>query len=191
MNSGNNGVPAPGAVGGFWGGGGGSEEDGASGGGGGYSGGCSGTHAKQAGGGRGSYCNGKDCFGLTGGNSNDDGVVQILELMSWIKKTEYQIIHLVFLNSCFVYQQIIVLGVNVFLYIPVWFLASVLISNLIDFNPTFGEEKSPLGLSETDYDYLNSTSLSPLFSWTILNCKCYSERLDIITDVLRLARYSG
>ena len=62
------------------------------------------------------------------------------------------------------YQQIIVSGVNVFLYIPVWYLASVLISNLIDFNPTFGEEKSPLGLSETDYDYLNSTSLSPLFS---------------------------
>ena len=131
---------------------GGSKGNGASGGGGGYSGGRSGTQAKQAGGGGGLYCNGKDCSGLTGGNSNDDGVVQILELMSWIKKTEYQIIHLVFLNSCFVYQQIIVSGVNVFLYIPVWFLASVLISNLIDFNPTFGEEKSPLGLSETDYE---------------------------------------
>ena len=82
MNSGNNGGPAPGAVGGFGGGGGGSEDNGASGGGGGYSGGGSGTHAKQAGGGGGSCCSGKDCSGLTDGNSNDDGVVQILELMS-------------------------------------------------------------------------------------------------------------
>ena len=82
MNSGNNGGPAPGAVGGFGGGGGGSEDNGASGGGGGYSGGGSGTHAKQVGGGGGSYCSGKDCSGLTGGNSNHDGVVQILELMS-------------------------------------------------------------------------------------------------------------
>ena len=61
---------------------GGSKGNGASGGGGVYSGGRSGTQAKQAGGGGGLYCNGKDCSGLTGGNSNDDGVVQILELMS-------------------------------------------------------------------------------------------------------------
>nr|XP_058960210.1 putative lysozyme-like protein [Pocillopora verrucosa] len=80
MNSGNNGGPAPGAVGGFGGGGGGSEDNGASGGGGGYSGGGSGTHEKQAGGGGGSYCNGQDCSGLTGGNSNDNGLVQIIEL---------------------------------------------------------------------------------------------------------------
>ncbi|PFX13943.1 Brevican core protein, partial [Stylophora pistillata] len=53
MNSGNNGGPAPGAVGGFGGGGGGSEDNGASGGGGGYSGGGSGTHENQAGGGGG------------------------------------------------------------------------------------------------------------------------------------------
>ena len=71
---------APGAVGGFGGGGGGSEDNGASGGGGGYSGGGSGTHEKQAGGGGGSYCNGQDCSGLTGGNSNDNGLVQIIEL---------------------------------------------------------------------------------------------------------------
>lgn len=32
--------------------------------------------------GRGSYFNGEECSSLTGGNSNDDGVVQILELMS-------------------------------------------------------------------------------------------------------------
>ncbi|RMX57866.1 hypothetical protein pdam_00021415 [Pocillopora damicornis] len=81
MNSGNNGGPPPGAVGGFGGGGGGSEDNGASGGGGGYSGGGSGTHAKQAGGGGGSYCNGQDCSSLTGGNSNDDGLVQITELL--------------------------------------------------------------------------------------------------------------
>ena len=48
MNSGNNGGPAPVAVGGFGGGGGGSEDNGASGGGGGYSGGGSGTHKHQA-----------------------------------------------------------------------------------------------------------------------------------------------
>ena len=51
MNSGSNGGPHPGAVGGFGGGGGGSEDNGASGGGGGYSGGGSGTHPNQAGGG--------------------------------------------------------------------------------------------------------------------------------------------
>ncbi|KAJ7362182.1 hypothetical protein OS493_013276 [Desmophyllum pertusum] len=50
-NSGNNGGPAPGAVGGFGGGGGGSEDNGASGGGGGYSGGGSGIYENQAGGG--------------------------------------------------------------------------------------------------------------------------------------------
>ena len=38
-------------------------------------------YAKQAGGGGGSYCNGEDCFSLTGGNSNDDGLVQITELL--------------------------------------------------------------------------------------------------------------
>ena len=80
MNSGNNGGPAPGAVGGFGGGGGGAEDNGASGGGGGYSGGGSGTRWQQAGGGGGSYCNGEDCSGLAGGNSNDDGLVQIMEL---------------------------------------------------------------------------------------------------------------
>ena len=81
MNSGNNGGPAPGAVGGFGGGGGGSEDNGASGGGGGYSGGGSGTHKSQAGGGGGSYCGGDHCSGATGGNLNDDGLVQIMELL--------------------------------------------------------------------------------------------------------------
>ena len=78
MNSGNSGGPAPGAVGGFGGGGGGSEDNGASGGGGGYSGGGSGTHPNQAGGGGGSYCSGCSCSGASGGNSNDDGMVQIV-----------------------------------------------------------------------------------------------------------------
>ncbi|KAL9962001.1 hypothetical protein ACROYT_G031052 [Oculina patagonica] len=82
MNSGNNGGPAPGAVGGFGGGGGGSEDNGASGGGGGYSGGGSGTHGQQAGGGGGSYCSGQGCSGVTGGNSNDVGLVEIIELAS-------------------------------------------------------------------------------------------------------------
>ena len=77
MNSGNNGGPSPGAVGGFGGGGGGSEDNGASGGGGGYSGGGSGTQYHQAGGGGGSYCSGDSCSGVTGGNVNDDGHVQI------------------------------------------------------------------------------------------------------------------
>ena len=77
MNSGINGGPPPGAVGGFGGGGGGSEDNGASGGGGGYSGGGSSTHEKQAGGGGGSYCSGDSCSGVTGGNVNDDGLVQI------------------------------------------------------------------------------------------------------------------
>ena len=80
MNSGNNGGPPPGAVGGFGGGGGGSEDNGASGGGGGYSGGGSGTHQNQAGGGGGSYCNGSSCSGASGGNSNDNGMVQIVVL---------------------------------------------------------------------------------------------------------------
>ncbi|XP_022808410.1 uncharacterized protein LOC111345401 [Stylophora pistillata] len=82
MNSGNNGGPAPGAVGGFGGGGGGSEDNGASGGGGGYSGGGSGTHENQAGGGGGSFCSGQSCSGVTGGNSNDNGLVKIVELSS-------------------------------------------------------------------------------------------------------------
>ena len=77
MNSGKNGGPAPGAVGGFGGGGGGSEDNGASGGGGGYSGGGSGTHSKQAGGGGGSYCSGSGCKGVAGGNSMDNGFVKI------------------------------------------------------------------------------------------------------------------
>ena len=64
-------APAPGAVGGFGGGGGGSEDNGASGRGDGYSGRYGGTQAKQAGGGGSSHCNGRDCSGLTGGNSND------------------------------------------------------------------------------------------------------------------------
>ena len=80
MNSGNNGGPSPGAVGGFGGGGGGSEDNGASGGGGGYAGGGSGTHPKQAGGGGGSYCGGSSCSTKTGGNVNDDGLVQITVL---------------------------------------------------------------------------------------------------------------
>ena len=67
MNRGNNRGPASGAVGVF-------------GGGGGYSGGGSGTRWKQAGGEGGSYCNGEDCSGLAGGNSNDNGLVQIIEL---------------------------------------------------------------------------------------------------------------
>ena len=79
MNSGNNGGPAPGSVGGFGGGGGGSEDNGASGGGDGYSGGGSGTHKHQAGGGGGLYCSGEDCSGLSGGNIKDDGAVQINE----------------------------------------------------------------------------------------------------------------
>ena len=66
-------------VGGFGGGGGESEDNNASGGGGGYSRGGSGTHEKQAGGGGGSHCNSQDCSGLTGGNSNDNGLVQITE----------------------------------------------------------------------------------------------------------------
>jgi len=78
MDSGNNGGPPPGAVGGFGGGGGGAEVNGASGGGGGYSGGGSGTYANQAGGGGGSYCSGESCSGVTGGNVNDDGLVQIV-----------------------------------------------------------------------------------------------------------------
>ncbi|PFX15422.1 hypothetical protein AWC38_SpisGene20354 [Stylophora pistillata] len=61
MNSGNNGGPAPGAIGGFGDGGGGSEDNGASGVGGGYSGGGSGTYGNQAGGGGGSYFNGEGC----------------------------------------------------------------------------------------------------------------------------------
>ena len=82
MNRGNNRGPASGVVGVFGCGGGGSEDNGASGGGGGYSGGGggSGTRWKQAGGEGGSYCNGEDCSGLAGGNSNDDGLVQIIEL---------------------------------------------------------------------------------------------------------------
>ena len=80
MNSGSNGGPPPGAVGGFGGGGGGSEDNGASGGGGGYSGGGSGTSWYQAGGGGGSYCSGMSCYGAIGGNSKDDGFVQIIEL---------------------------------------------------------------------------------------------------------------
>ena len=80
MNSGNNGGPSPGAVGGFGGGGGGSEDNGASGGGGGYSGGGSGTYSNQAGGGGGSYCSGSSCSGASSTNSNEDGMVQIIEL---------------------------------------------------------------------------------------------------------------
>ena len=77
MNSGMNGGPAPGAVGGFGGGGGGSEDNGASGGGGGYSGGGAGKWWNQAGGGGGSYCSGNSCEGTTGGNLEYDGYVSI------------------------------------------------------------------------------------------------------------------
>ena len=80
MTSGYNGGPAPGGVGGFGGGGGGSEDNGGSGGGGGYSGGGSGNDRRQAGGGGGSYCSGQGCSGLTGGNSNDAGLVRITEI---------------------------------------------------------------------------------------------------------------
>ena len=80
MNSGYNGGPTPGGVGGFGGGGGGSEDNGGSGGGGGYSGGGSGNNRRQAGGGGGSYCRGQGCSGVTGGNSNDAGLVKISEL---------------------------------------------------------------------------------------------------------------
>ena len=79
-NSGNNGGPPPGAVGGYGGGGGGAEDNGASGGRGGYSGGGSGRRMQQAGGGGGSYCGGTSCYGATGGNSNDQGLVQIIQL---------------------------------------------------------------------------------------------------------------
>ena len=72
MNSGNNGGPAPGAVGGFGGGGGGAEDNGASGGGGGYSGGGSGGYSNAAGGGGGSYCGGSSCSGVTGGNTGSE-----------------------------------------------------------------------------------------------------------------------
>ena len=82
MNSGTNGGPAPGAVGGFGGGGGGSEDNGASGAGGGYSGGGSGSASNQAGGGGGSYCNKAlaavgSCVGASGGNKNHYGYVTI------------------------------------------------------------------------------------------------------------------
>ena len=80
MNSGYNGGPTPGGVGGFGGGGGGSEDNGASGGGGGYSGGGSGIRPHQAGGGGGSNCSGQGCSGVTGGNSNDAGLVKITEI---------------------------------------------------------------------------------------------------------------
>ena len=79
MNSGHNGGPIPGAVGGFGGGGGGAEDNGASGGGGGFSGGGSGRYSKQAGGGGGSYCGGQDCVGVKGNNPADDGIVIIEE----------------------------------------------------------------------------------------------------------------
>ena len=80
MNSGNNGGPAPGAVGGFGGGGGGAEDNGASGGGGIYSGGGSGTSSPQAEEGGGSYCGGENCRGVNGSNLSDDGLVQIILL---------------------------------------------------------------------------------------------------------------
>ena len=65
-------------MGGFGGGGGGSEDNGASGGGGGYSWGDSGIYSKEAEGGRGSHCNGQGCSGVTGGNSNDAGLVRLI-----------------------------------------------------------------------------------------------------------------
>ena len=81
-NSGYNGGPPPGAVGGFGGGGGGAEDGGASGGGGGYSGEGSGVFSFQAGGGGGSFCGGLNgsCSGVSGGNLNDNGLVQITQL---------------------------------------------------------------------------------------------------------------
>eukprot|EP00794_Sanderia_malayensis_P006995 gene6995-7780_t len=80
MNSGNNGGPAPGAVGGFGGGGGGSEDNGASGGGGGYSGGGAGGYSNMAGGGGGSYCGGSNCVKVTGGNTGSFGFVHITSM---------------------------------------------------------------------------------------------------------------
>ena len=35
---------------------------------------------QQAGGGGGSYCGGISCYGATGGNSDDQGLVQIIQL---------------------------------------------------------------------------------------------------------------
>ena len=80
MNSGSNGGPFPGAMGGYGGGGGGAEDNGASGGGGGYSGGGSGTGSRQAGGGGGSYCGGESCIAITGGNMFDYGMITIEEI---------------------------------------------------------------------------------------------------------------
>ena len=69
MNSGNDGGPTTGAVGGFGGEGSGSEDNGTSGGGGGYLRGSRGTHNHQAGGeGGGTYYSGEDCSGLSSGN---------------------------------------------------------------------------------------------------------------------------
>ena len=73
MNTGTNGGPFPGAMGGYGGGGRGAEDTGASGGGGGYSGGGSGTGSRQAGGGGGSYCG--------GGNMFDYGMITIEEIL--------------------------------------------------------------------------------------------------------------
>lgn len=80
MNTGTNGGPFPGAMGGYGGGGGGAEDNGASGGGGGYSGGGSGTGSRQAGGGGGSYCGGESCIAITGGNMFDYGMITIEEI---------------------------------------------------------------------------------------------------------------
>ena len=79
LNSGYNGGPAPKAMGGFGGGGGESEDNGAFVGGGGYSGGGSCIYTNQTGGVRGWYCNGQCCPGVTGGNSNDAGLVRPCE----------------------------------------------------------------------------------------------------------------
>ena len=43
-------------------------------------GGGSGTHKNQAGGGGGSYCSGSNCSGVSGGNLNDNGLVNIAKL---------------------------------------------------------------------------------------------------------------
>ena len=82
MNSGYNGGPPPGAVGGFGGKRGGSEDNGASGWRWGYSGGGSGITIYGITRGRCPYCIAQGCSRVSGGNSNDAGLVKIVELSS-------------------------------------------------------------------------------------------------------------
>ena len=41
------------------------------------------------------------------------------------------------------------------------------------------------------FHHFGKLTMNKGFCAVILNCKCYNEQLDIITDVLRLIRYSG